>query len=600
MNILFLTTAHNSLSQRLLIELEARGHRICVTIADSEAAMLGAVARENPDLIIAPMLKAAAPEAIWRNRVCLIVHPGIIGDRGPSSLDWAIMEGERRWGVTVLQAAAEMDAGPIWASHEFPLPPIADSKGSVYRSGVTEAAVRGVLEAVEKFASGRFRPTPLDYSRPETRGRLRATMMQKDRAIDWMRDPTDVILRKIRAADSAPGVLDTLFGLPFFLYGAHCEDRLKGAPGSVIAKRDGAICRATVDGAIWITHLKLKGDGHGADCRFVDQGCAYCSAEFCPVAGIKLPATQALGPLARGVPEAVLPVVAEVDYRTYREIVYVERDGVGHLYFEFYNGAMSTEQCYRLRDAFLFARSRPTRVIVLHGGRDFFSNGIHLNVIEAAEDPALESWRNINAIDDVVHEILNTMSHVVIASMRGNAGAGGAILALAADRVLAREGVVFNPHYKSMGGLYGSEYWTYVLPRRVGAERAHEMMEGCLPMGTREAKAIGFVDDVLGGDVLGGDVDAFERQVAAEATRIARRLDFWNLLREKHEKRVHDERTKPLADYRAEELARMKVNFFGPDPAYHLAREKFVFKGRAPAARPAPHAPEMARMPVAI
>lgn len=585
MKILFLTTAHNSLSQRLLIELTGRGHEVSVSIADSDRAMLGAVAAENPDLIVAPMLKAAVPEAIWSTRVCLIVHPGIVGDRGPSSLDWAIMEGEGRWGVTVLQAAAEMDAGPIWASHEFPLPPVADAKGGLYRNEVTEAAVRGVLEAVEKFASGGFRPTPLDYSRPGVRGRLRPAMTQKDRAIDWMRDSTDAVVRKIRAADSAPGVLDSLFGLPMFLYGAHHEDRLRGTPGSIVAKRDGAICRATVDGAVWITHLKARADAHQANCRLAGagMGCAFCDAEFCPIAGIKLPAAQALGPLLRGVPEAVLPVVAEIDCRTYREIRYVERNGVGHIFFEFYNGAMSTEQCYRLRDAFLFARARPTRVIVLHGGKDFFSNGIHLNVIEAAEDPALESWRNINAIDDLVCEILNAMSHVVVAAMRGNAGAGGAILALAADRVVAREGVVLNPHYKSMGGLYGSEYWTYALPRRVGPDRARELTEACQPMGTAEAKAIGFVDEVLGGDVA-----EFERRVATQAVEIARRLDFWSLLREKHEKRVRDERVKPLANYRAEELARMNVNFFGPDPAYHLARRKFVYKGRAPDAPPAP------------
>jgi putative two-component system hydrogenase maturation factor HypX/HoxX len=37
---------------------------------------------------------------------------------------------------------------------------------------------------------------------------------------------------------------------------------------------------------------------------------------------------------------------------------------------------MSTSQCYQLRDAFLHARLRPTRVIVLLGGADFWSNGI--------------------------------------------------------------------------------------------------------------------------------------------------------------------------------------------------------------------------------
>ena len=40
--------------------------------------------------------------------------------------------------------------------------------------------------------------------------------------------------------------------------------------------------------------------------------------------------------------------------------------------------------------------------------------------------------------------------------------------ALAADRVYARDDVVLNPYYRHMGGLYGSEYWTYLLPRRVG------------------------------------------------------------------------------------------------------------------------------------
>jgi putative two-component system hydrogenase maturation factor HypX/HoxX len=56
------------------------------------------------------------------------------------------------------------------------------------------------------------------------------------------------------------------------------------------------------------------------------------------------------------------------------------------------------------------------------------------------------------------------------------------------------------------------------------------------------------------------------------------------MLREKHERRLDDESIKPLASYRAEELERMKVNFFGPDPAYHEARRRFVFKGAPPPA----------------
>ena len=84
--------------------------------------------------------------------------------------------------------------------------------------------------------------------------------------------------------------------------------------------------------------------------------------------------------------------------------------------------------------------------------------------------------------------------------MQGNAAAGGVFLALAADRVLARSGIVLNPHYRNMGNLYGSEYWTYLLPRRVGAEQAHALMARRLPLGAPEARSLGLIDDHAGPD----------------------------------------------------------------------------------------------------
>ena len=255
MKILFLTSAHNSLSQRLLVELTARSHDIHVCVAATAETMIAAASNELPDLIIAPMLKIAIPEQIWSRYICLIVHPGIKGDRGPSSLDWAIANCERTWGVTILQATAELDAGPIWASHEFVLDADPPSKSSLYRGPVTEAAVRGVLEAVARIESGEFqsgawRPeTSSDFS-SAVRGCLRAPMRQADRAIDWAHDKTAVIVRKIRAADSAPGVRSTLFGKSYLLYGAHEEQCLTGLPGQVLARRDGAICIGTIDGAV--------------------------------------------------------------------------------------------------------------------------------------------------------------------------------------------------------------------------------------------------------------------------------------------------------------------------------------------------------------
>jgi putative two-component system hydrogenase maturation factor HypX/HoxX len=108
--------------------------------------------------------------------------------------------------------------------------------------------------------------------------------------------------------------------------------------------------------------------------------------------------------------------------------------------------------------------------------------------------PGLEAWANIQAIDDVCQELL-TARQLVVSGLTGSAGAGGVMLALAADIVFARAGVVLNPHYKSMG-LYGSEYWTYSLPRAVGSEIAHKLTEECLPISAIQAQQWGMVQDI--------------------------------------------------------------------------------------------------------
>jgi putative two-component system hydrogenase maturation factor HypX/HoxX len=552
--ILFLTHSFNSLTQRLHAELTAMGHEISVEFDIADSVSEEAVALFKPDLILAPFLKRAIPESIWRKHLCWIVHPGIVGDRGPSALDWAIQEGEREWGVTVLQAEAEMDAGPIWATANFPMRPA--KKASLYRLEATEAALAAVKEALDKLVRGEA-PTPLaDHA--AARGRLRPVMKQADRAIDWQRDDTRTILRKIDAADGFPGLADNLFGQPCHLYDAWPEERLKGTPGEVIARRETALCRATVDGAVWIGHVR-RGAAPGLEHR-------PASADF---SAFKLPATLAFAQECAAVPEVPLDGWRAADHATWQDIRYEEAGEVGFLHFDFYNGAMGTRQCERLTAAFCWAAAQPTKVIVLMGGRDFWSNGIHLNLIEAAASPADESWANINAIDDLAEAVIRCESHLTVAALGGNAGAGGCFLARACDQVWARDGVVLNPHYKNMGNLFGSEFWTYLLPPRVGAEGAAAIMRHRLPMLAAEAVRLGFYDTVLPAPTFRVDVARRTAELVATHT---------EAISAKRARRARDEQEKPLAAYRAEELARMRRNFYGFDPSYHVARWHFVAK----------------------
>ncbi len=546
MRILFLTHSFNSLAQRLFCELRARGHEVSVEFDISDAVAEEAVALFRPDLIVAPYLRRAIPESNWTRHLCLIVHPGIVGDRGPSSLDWAIQQGEPEWGVTVLQANAEMDAGDIWAAETFAMR--LAKKSSIYRNEVTEAACRAVLTAVERFSSGAFTPTPLASA--AARGQWRPLMRQPDRRIDWLCDDTAMIIAKINAADGFPGVADELFGIGCRLFDVHAEgQRPAGAPGDIVARRDGALLRLTRDGALWIGHVRRE-----------DREDAF-----------KLPAAIAFADREAALPES--PADLMRDDARWSELRYREAGQVGYLAFEFYNGAMSTDQCRRLRAAYAFAISRPTRVIVLEGGFDFWSNGIHLNMIEAAASPADESWANINAIDDFARDVIETDTHLTVAALCGNAGAGGAFLALAADRVWARAGVILNPHYKNMGNLYGSEYWTYLLPRRVGADRARRIMANRLPLPAAQALREELIDAAI--DV---PPPAFAAQVAERARALAGSAEFESHLEAKRARRARDEAAKPLAAYREEELNNMRRNFYGFDPSYHVARYHFVVK----------------------
>ncbi|WP_420411551.1 enoyl-CoA hydratase-related protein [Roseibium sp.] len=536
MRILLLCHGFNSLTQRLHCDLRAAGHEVSVEFDVNDAVTAEAVSLFQPDLILAPFLKRAIPAEIFEKTLCLIVHPGPVGDRGPSALDWAVLEDENEWGVTVLQAVKDLDAGPIWAHRSFPLRKA--TKSSLYRHEVTDAAASAVFEALEKLEAG-VQPEPLDPAC----SRWRPTLKQSERAINWETDTTATVLQKIRSADGMPGLLDNLFDEPVRLFDARPFDGpipSSLTPGTPFARSGPALALKTTDGALWIGHGKKTSEK-----------------------SIKLPMTQIFED------ECVdLPELAD----GYKDILFEIENGVGYLHFDFYNGAMGTEACRRLKAAFEKAAASPAKVLVLMGGPDHWSNGLNLNLIEAARSPAEESWQNIRAIDDLAEAVIRTTGKWIISGLRGNAGAGGVFLARAADAVWVRPQTILNPHYKDMGNLYGSEYWTYLLPKYAGPDNAARISEARLPMGAEEALSLGLADQVLR-----ADQKSFEAEIRERASALAK-TDLTDRLQQKAETRQRDEAVKPLEAYRAAELAKMRKNFFGFDPSYHVARYNFVRK----------------------
>ena len=549
MKILILATAYNGLCQRVHRELEIEGHELTFEMSKDPKAMLDTFATFLPDLVICPFLKHRIPDEIWQQVPCLVLHPGIAGDRGPSSLDWAIVNQVEQWGATLLQANHTFDAGAIWATSTFDVEQ--SSKAHMYRHNITKAAARMILESVAKYSRKNKIPFKIKLRSAFTKNtKWRPFMKQEQRKIDWDEDSSLTIIDKINAADSDPGVLDKINGREVYLFGARYEQidtsNIKG--GTVIGQRDEAICRATKDGAVWIKQLKMAPSQ---------------SKSF-----FKLPAMRVMTTQIKAKKE--LPILAS---KVQNDISVELKDGVAYLHFDFYNGAFNSEQCKLLLNEFLITSIDPkVKVIVLMGGEDFWSNGIHLNCIEHAKNPANESWRNINAINDLVKAIIECESVITVAALRNNAGAGGAIVPLACDHVIGRKGVVLNPHYQVMG-LTGSEYWSYLLPKRVGKQKALDIMHECLPMMTQEAAEMNMVDHVFD-----EDMESYLSQLENYCQKLVKDKNYKSLLRSKNLLRKTEEKRKKLITYRTQELKLMREIFDDPASAYHQLRHNFVYK----------------------
>jgi len=548
LKILLLCTSFNSLSQKFYEELCWLNHEVQLQLAHSCKIIIETCDHFKPHLILCPFLKQKVPSQIWQNYKCIIIHPGIIGDRGAYSLDWAIFNEEKTWGVTALQAIEEMDAGDIWGTRTFTMRQA--SKANLYKEEVSACAVQLLHEILDNVNNPNFKPMPLDYCNINIKGALHTPLTQTLRKINWQKENTQTILKKINSADSYPGVLETLFDEEYYLFGAHFESTLRGENiGEIFARRHGAICITTIDAAIWITHLKPNLPN-----------------------SYKLPCTVVLKEKLKGIYESRIPLLLEENLETFKEIYYEQKNEVGYLYFDFHNGAMSIEQCVRLKYAYELACQKDIQVLVLMGGKSFFSNGIHLNIMEDSKKQAEDGWSNIHAMNDIVRDVIQTSHLITVASIEANAGAGGAILPLACDIVIAKDGIVLNPHYQTLG-LHGSEYWTYLLPKKVGKEKADELTKSCLPLGVKRAKDIGFIDEIFSHETRN-----YTQELQDFCEALAQSDDYYDLLDNKALQRQKDEAIKPLQHYRDEELAFMYESFYNENSPFNRLRKDFVYK----------------------
>jgi putative two-component system hydrogenase maturation factor HypX/HoxX len=549
-------TRFASMPQALWAALRADGHDV-IRPQDIEirtpmsAGDMGRFARlAAPDVIFCPFLKEIVPSEVCQRTTTWIPHPGVRGDRGPSSLAWAILDGERTWGLTMVRAepaasAAELDSGNVGAWREFAMPSDA-TMSEVYAQHVIPAAIACAREILARMAvDPGYTGAPLASFGDSAVGRHRPALRQDRLAFAWD-DPPEEILRRVRAAPY--GVRVQLGGRRVNVYDAHPHDfeNLWFQPGELVAHRDGAVLVATGSGgAVWVGHAKVKPADGGR--------------------GLKLPAVEAVRPHLDDITHSPLHPERPPGYpRTYQVIRY-HRDGqVGWIHAEPHNGAASTAFCGRLLAALRYAAKQDTSAVAVAGGRVAWSNGIHLGTIEAAADPRAEAWANIERMDDVAEFVFNlSRGHnlprrqTTIAVLSASAGAGGAVLSACFDVVLARPSINLNYHYAGMG-LSGSELRSLVLPMRAGEHVAEQLLADCLPTSPAAAQRLGLVDAV--GPEDPAEFDRWAREVAAEVV----------------VERLEPPRAVDTTPYRQRELADMWNDIFEDRRGFEAKRRRFL------------------------
>ncbi|MFQ5746643.1 MAG: methionyl-tRNA formyltransferase [Gemmatimonadota bacterium] len=190
------------------------------------------------------------------------VHASLLPElRGAAPINWAIMRGYERTGVTIMRMVEALDAGPILYRASLDIPPAATA-GEL--SGMlAELGAAALVEALAQLEAGTLEPREQDHAAATYAPRL-------DRAsarVDWTRAGIE-IERRIRGCDPRPAAWSELDGSPVQLFAARAELAGGEAPGSAADAAPGTVTHAseadglgvrTVDGILWIGEAKPAG-----------------------------------------------------------------------------------------------------------------------------------------------------------------------------------------------------------------------------------------------------------------------------------------------------------------------------------------------------
>lgn len=142
-------------------------------------------------------------------------HPSLLPKhRGPSSINWPIIQGAKRTGLTIFRPTDGLDEGPVILQKECEIGPD-DTIGSVYFDKLFPTGIKAMLEAADLVYAGKHKETTQDESEATYEGWCRAA----EAKIDWAK-PVTQVYDLIRGCNPAPGAWTTLAGKKIQIFDA--------------------------------------------------------------------------------------------------------------------------------------------------------------------------------------------------------------------------------------------------------------------------------------------------------------------------------------------------------------------------------------------
>jgi methionyl-tRNA formyltransferase len=182
-------------------------------------------------------------------------HPSLLPlHRGPSSINWPIIWGSTRTGLTWFFPDDGLDEGDILLQREVDIGPD-DTLGDVYFKKIFPLGIETTLEAIDLIRSG----NPPHIMQDESRATYESWCRKKDVQIDWGWPAADVY-NMIRGANPQPGAWTTLNGAEVLVFDARPADGA-GTPGEVVSVSEDGVVVQSAGGRILLKRVRPAGGG---------------------------------------------------------------------------------------------------------------------------------------------------------------------------------------------------------------------------------------------------------------------------------------------------------------------------------------------------